>query len=698
MKRILTFVFTVILLASCYDDTYLREKVEQLDQNVTNLDSLVSQMNAVIPQIKVENDSILVSYDKGSTWESLGCVASGTADTMIETVLKVEEGHLYVSYDGGNKWDDLGDIGSQANECVIESVVGQDGCLVLTLTSGTTFMIPLESAGIRSYYADEVEATKAAVYALTNEPCLVFPMITDIHYLAVTSDVPELIDYTVENMLALQEDINFDFLVCLGDLCRGDETKEKTEAAISHVYDQFRRMELPIYACVGNHDDNRYYKGDKTSRFDNSLLYNLMIRDTGEVMFDMSSMNGTNFYRDFPGLGIRLIFLNSNEENAGDDVSFSAETLAWFDAAMDTDKDVYVFSHGSPVKFSRSEDAEYPKNGEAMVEVMKNSDNFKMFFHGHNHFDCEFTAPFNDTDNPILAFSQTCHKCYTKTIAETAPLKATYPERTPGTVTEDCFDIVVIRPRSGKVNLVRFGAGVDREFSVGTGSSVGESAQLMLPETIDITVDFMNGTPFNQSVTAAADQVPDGETYTLSYPYEVGGVMHSADFEFKVRGGCDTAAKDYYELNENGLYFKNVAGTQKSDDYGAIALPAIRGRYLNKVEIYCTSLVETAKKRMYMTTIYEPGKAVHTGVADCAVSPYDAKAYQFVYELPASSSHKPYAYSKADADTRIEPGDNCGSIAAYKNKSYTIRMREGDLRIEKLVLKYTKTEPVHSAN
>lgn len=698
MKKIFTLLFSVILLAACYDDTYLREKVEQLDQNVSNLDSLVSQMNAVIPQIKVENELIMVSYDKGATWESLGNVSSGVADTIIETVLKVEEGHLWVSYDGGNIWEDLGDTGSQASECIIESVSEENGCLVLTLASGTAYVIPLDSKGVRSYYLDEVEATKAAVYALTDEPCLVFPMVTDIHYLAVTSDVPELIDYTIENMLALQNDINFDCLVCLGDICRGDETKEKTVAAIDHVWEQFRRMELPIYASVGNHDDNRYYKGDNVSRFDNNLLYNLMIRDTGEVMFDMSSMNGTNFYRDFPGLGIRLIFLNSNEENAGPDISFSDETLAWFEAAMDTDKDVYVFSHASPVKFSRSEDAKYPKNGEAMVEVMKEAENFKMFFHGHNHFDCEFTAPFNDTDNPILAFSQNSNKCYNKALGASAPIKAERPQRTPGTVTEDCFDIVVIRPKSGKVNLVRFGAGVDREFSVGTGSSVGESAQLMLPETIEFTVDFMNGTPFNQPIVAAADQVANGETYTVSYPYEVSGVQYSADFEFKVRGGCDSAAKDYYELNENGLYFKNVAGTQKSDDYGAIALPAIGGRYLNKVEIYCTSLVGTAKKRMYMTTIYEPGKAVHTGVADCAVSPYDANAYQFVYELPASSSHKPYAYSKDDAATRIEPGDNCGSIAAYKNKSYTIRMREGDLRIEKLVLKYTKTEPVHSAN
>ena len=36
------------------------------------------------------------------------------------------------------------------------------------------------------------------------------------------------------------------------------------------------------------------------------------------------------------------------------------------------------------------------------------------------------------------------------------------PKRTLGNATEDCFDVVVVRPGSKKINLVRFGAGEDR--------------------------------------------------------------------------------------------------------------------------------------------------------------------------------------------------------------------------------------------
>jgi hypothetical protein len=36
---------------------------------------------------------------------------------------------------------------------------------------------------------------------------------------------------------------------------------------------------------------------------------------------------------------------------------------------------------------------------------------------------------------------------------------AVKPQRVAGTESEDCFDIVVVRPESGRIDLARFGAG-----------------------------------------------------------------------------------------------------------------------------------------------------------------------------------------------------------------------------------------------
>ena len=80
-------------------------------------------------------------------------------------------------------------------------------------------------------------------------------------------------------------------------------------------------------------------------------------------------------------------------------------------------------------------------------------------FSGHNHVDAAFTSPDlsimtncqrfeNENGNPALWASG-----------------ATKPPRQLGTASEDCWDVVVIRPQSRKINMVRFRAGEDREFS-----------------------------------------------------------------------------------------------------------------------------------------------------------------------------------------------------------------------------------------
>ena len=38
-------------------------------------------------------------------------------------------------------------------------------------------------------------------------------------------------------------------------------------------------------------------------------------------------------------------------------------------------------------------------------------------------------------------------------------------QRTPETASADCWSMVIVRPIARKINLVRFGAGADREYS-----------------------------------------------------------------------------------------------------------------------------------------------------------------------------------------------------------------------------------------
>jgi hypothetical protein len=81
----------------------------------------------------------------------------------------------------------------------------------------------------RDYYEKELAQTIRSVKKLTrgNEPCLVFPMVTDIHYLK-SAEVPESFDYCIANMKALSEELDFDFVASLGDVVEGDKSQAVT--------------------------------------------------------------------------------------------------------------------------------------------------------------------------------------------------------------------------------------------------------------------------------------------------------------------------------------------------------------------------------------------------------------------------------------------------------------------------------------
>lgn len=93
-------------------------------------------------------------------------------------------------------------------------------------------------------------------------------------------------------------------------------------------------------------------------------------------------------------------------------------------------------------------------------EVCANADNFLIMFSGHNHYDSAVTEPF-------LSFTMNCQKFENENgDPDLWAEGAVKPQRIAGTASEDCFDIVVVRPESGRIDLIRFGAGEDRFFLI----------------------------------------------------------------------------------------------------------------------------------------------------------------------------------------------------------------------------------------
>ena len=307
---------------------------------------------------------------------------------------------------------------------------------------------------LQGYYQKEIDKTIESVKALIgDEPCLVFPMVSDIHYLE-SVEVPYSFDYSIANMKELSKAIDFDFIACLGDITEGDTTQEITSAKTAHIINGFAQLGVPYYQVIGNHDDNRY--GDAT--FTHEQLYENYLSTVADVVFDTSSMHKTNYYKDFNDLGIRCIFLNANTNGA---YGYSEETCDWFEEAIKTENGLIVFTHIPPVP-AQNYGAKYGTDiGSTRIrEACANAENFLIMFSGHNHYDSVFTEPF-------LSFTMNCQKFENENgDPDLWTEGAVKPQRVAGTESEDCFDIVVVRPESGRIDLIRFGAGEDRSLFI----------------------------------------------------------------------------------------------------------------------------------------------------------------------------------------------------------------------------------------
>lgn len=308
---------------------------------------------------------------------------------------------------------------------------------------------------VKDYYLPEIEATIASVKECLTEPCLVFPMVSDIHYLHAPEQ-PTSIDFCANNMRALAEELHFDFIACMGDVIEGDTPQKESFVRADHLMTKFKSVGVPYYPCIGNHDDNRYESG---ATFNQEQLRRAYLRNTYNVSYDPSvSMKGTSYYKDFDELGIRCFFLTSNTNGA---YGYSTETCDWFENAVENSPNRFiVFTHISPVP-AQNYGAKYGTDaGSTRIRTAcLNSDKFIMLFSGHNHYDASFTEPF-------LSFTMNCQKFENEngdpSLWATGAIK---PSRVVGEASEDCFDVVVIRPVSKKINRIRFGAGDDQEYT-----------------------------------------------------------------------------------------------------------------------------------------------------------------------------------------------------------------------------------------
>lgn len=187
------------------------------------------------------------------------------------------------------------------------------------------------------------------------------------------------------------------------------------------------------------------------------------------------------------------------------------------------------------------------------------------------------------------------------------------------------------------------------------------------------TVDFTQGWPFNEACLAAESQsvytsTTLGDSYTYTYGYTADGVDKSVNLEFKISRGGETSS---YAYNADKKYLESA--TVLTDKMaGAIQLPGIEGRYLTQVK--AVKGINSGRFTLYNPTSKKTHDAFYQGSGANNTYVFDLYADKLIASAGAAS--------KSTTD-----------IKATSGKSFELRFRDASMKLSKIILTYSSTQP-----
>ena len=336
-----------------------------------------------------------------------------------------------------------------------------------------------ERAVVKSYFAEEVSDTVSKARALQTEPCIIFPLCTDIHYLSANDSFERMID----NMRSVSEQVRCDGVACLGDMTDGDVSQSITTERLHHMFDRFRELRLPIMFAAGNHDANGYYSTPAEMWFTKEQIAQTQYSSNrNDAVF---SDDTQNWYLDIPSKKVRILSLcSANTLNTSSRYGYPDGTDTFVANALNSTPSGYLvilLEHLSPIS-SQNWNSTHQFNSSSVLSAINtwlgaDSNHQLISFMGHSHADYHFTEPWLN----IAVHCQKTEPSITEDYTVTQEMKdqgkdagvvgAKHWHMALGSVIEDCWDLVVIQLKSQKVNCIRFGAGEDREFNFGGAST-----------------------------------------------------------------------------------------------------------------------------------------------------------------------------------------------------------------------------------
>lgn len=235
----------------------------------------------------------------------------------------------------------------------------------------------------------------------------------------------------------------------------GELSLDGTQDSLMEISKVLGEFTIPVLATRGNHDG---VTGGAT--FTTEMFTNALIRPFNENTTDKGY-----YFKDFTKEKIRVIMLNSSEEE-GNRAGFSQEQVNWLSQTLNATQDgwsVITCTHHNLETKHSSTGYNPPQRANEVIAAIKNFKATKTqckhigHWFGHEHYDL-----IEVVDG--ITYIATLNSLDDKYASPTVQGAKTY-DRVTGTDTEYAMDIVCINQTTSTVNLLRFGAGENRQFT-----------------------------------------------------------------------------------------------------------------------------------------------------------------------------------------------------------------------------------------
>lgn len=314
------------------------------------------------------------------------------------------------------------------------------------------------SAITETTYKAETENVILSAIADRDDKTFTFALITDTHNDTNSARQTEKQGAKIGE---LADSIGALFTIHLGDVIQGtNATLAINKETLAEFWGEMHKQFTPILYTIAHHEmygaEGASGWGQDPTACTASDCMGMYANNTAKWLNVQYSTDGLSWFCDIDN--VRCIGLDSASNGP---YGYSTDVINFAQNALDTDKKIILFAHVAPYGGVMT-NGDAPTNGDALVNILNaHASNIIAFFHGHTHWD-NYYKP-----NGGIMYISTCCALPDK-VSETLYCPDGNPtayERTLGTISEYCMDIVNVHLDSGIINTFRFGVGTDRTIT-----------------------------------------------------------------------------------------------------------------------------------------------------------------------------------------------------------------------------------------